>query len=69
MDATFRSSSASQVGLALSPESHDRQQFLAERRRVGPERMDALVAPTYYEHWGTIDSVESDLMRHVLVRR
>jgi hypothetical protein len=55
--------------LAPSPESNDRQQFLAERRRVGPERMDALFAPTYYEHWGTIDSVESDLMRHVLVRR
>jgi len=31
--------------------------------------MDALFAPTYCEHWGTIDSVESDLMRHVLVRR
>lgn len=32
-----------------------RDEFLAERRRVGPQRMDTLFAPAYDEHWGMIN--------------
>ncbi len=33
-----------------------REEFLAERRRLGPVRMDTVFAPTYDEDWGKINA-------------
>ncbi len=43
-----------------------RDEFLAERRRLGPVRMDALFAPTYDEDWGRINLSHETFVRKLI---
>ncbi len=43
-----------------------RDEFLAERRRLGPERMDALFAPAYDERWGEVNESHQAFVRMLI---
>lgn len=45
-----------------------REEFLLERRRVGPLRMDQLFAPNYDSHWGAIDLTHTEFLQALIDR-
>lgn len=46
----------------------DRLAFLAERRALGPRRMDTLFATGYDEHWGDISALHASFVQDLLDR-
>jgi SAM-dependent methyltransferase len=46
--------------------TQSRAEFLAERRRLGPVRMDALFAPTYDEDWGAVSPSHEAFVRRLV---